>query len=113
MLQNTAVTSTRLLLSKLGDLEKDEPIYIKPLNWWLEPVPGGHVLQLLKAIYRMVQAARRWHTKILTWMEVNDYRAVNRENTIFMNCDKKEFIMHWIFVHDMKHVPTAKYLLKS
>ena len=33
------------------DLEIAEPTYIKPLDWWLEQVPEGHVLQLLKAIY--------------------------------------------------------------
>ena len=36
---------------------------------------------------------------------------MNSEKTIFMKCDGKEFIMHGIFVDDMKHVPTAKYLL--
>ena len=29
-----------------GDLEVDEPIYIKPPDWWFEPVPESHVLQL-------------------------------------------------------------------
>ena len=33
-----------------GDLEEDEPMYIKPPDWWFEPVPEGHVLQLLKAV---------------------------------------------------------------
>ena len=31
--------------------------------------------------------------------------------TIFMKRDGKEFVIHGIFVDDMKHVPTAKYLL--
>ena len=44
-------------------------------------------------------------------MEDNDYRAVNSEKRIFVKRDGKEFIMHGIFVDDMKHVPTAKYLL--
>ena len=38
-------------------------------------------------------------------------RAVNSEKTIFMKRDSKEFIMHGIFVDDMKHLQTAKYLL--
>ena len=61
-----------------GDLEEDEPIYIKPPDQWFEQVPEGHVLQLLKAVYGTVQApaARRWHTKISPWMEDNDYPAV-------------------------------------
>ena len=75
--------------------------------------PEGHVLQLLKAVYGTVQAASRWHTKISTWMEENDYRVVNSAKTIFMKRDVKEFIMHGIFVDDMKHVPTAKYFLES
>ena len=41
----------------------------------------------------------------------DEYCAVNSEKTIFMKCDGKEFIMHEIFVDDMKHAPTAKYLL--
>ena len=28
-----------------------------------------------------------------------------------MKRDGKDFIMHWIFVDDMEHIPTAKYLL--
>ena len=44
-------------------------------------------------------------------MEDNDYRAVNSEKTIFMKRDGTDFIMHGIFVADMKHVQTAKYLL--
>ena len=44
-------------------------------------------------------------------MEDNDYRAVNSEKMIFMKRDGKEFIMHGIFVGDVKHVLTTKYLL--
>ena len=49
--------------------------------------------------------------KISTWMEENEYHAVNSEKTLFMNRDGKDFIVHEIFVDDMKHVPTAQYLL--
>ena len=88
------------------DLEDDELIYITPPDWWLEPVPEGHVLQLLKTVYGTVQAARSSHTKISTWMEDNEYSAVNSEKTIFMKSAGKDFIMHGIFAVDMKHVPT-------
>ena len=96
-----------------SNLEEDENIYIKPPDWWFEPVPEEHVLQLLKAVHGTVQATCRWHTKISTWMEDNGYQAVNGEKTTFMKHDGKEFIMHWIFVNDMKQVPTAKYLLNE
>ena len=72
---------------------------------------SSHVLQLRKAVYGTVQAARRRHTKISRWMEDNEYCEVNSEKTIFMKRDGKDFIMQLIFVDDMKHVPTAKYLL--
>ena len=95
------------------DLEDDEPIFITPPDWWLEPIQEGHVLQLLKAVYGTVQAARRWHTKISTWMEHNEYSEVNSDMTILMKRDGKDFIMHVIFFDDVKHVPTAKYLLNE
>ena len=41
-----------------GDLKDDEPIYITPPDSWLEPIPEGHVVQLLRAVYETVQAAR-------------------------------------------------------
>ena len=94
-----------------GDLDEDEPIYIRAPDWWFEPVQEGSMLQLMKAVYGTVQAARRWHTKISTWMENNDYAPVNSEKTIFMKRVGEDFIIHGIFVDDMKHVPTAKYLL--
>ena len=43
----------------------------------------------------------------------HDYLAVNCEKTIFMKREGKEFIMYGIFVHDMKHVPTANEFLKK
>ena len=44
------------------------------------------------------RAAHRWHMKMkLTFMK--------RDGNI-----GKDFIIHWIFVYDMKHVLTAKYL---
>ena len=45
-------------------------------------------------------------------MEDNEYSEVNSATTIFMKRDGKDFIMHGIFVGNMKHAPTAKnYLL--
>ena len=60
-----------------SDLEDDELIYSTPLDWWSEPIPSqdGHVLQLLKAVYGMVQAARQ-HLKGCTpemSLEISEY----------------------------------------
>ena len=46
-------------------------------------------------------------------MEDNEYRAVNSEKTIFMKRDGKDFIVHGIFVDDLKDVPTAKLEISS
>ena len=46
-------------------------------------------------------------------MEDNDDQQVNSVKMIFMKNDWKEYIMHGIFVEDMKHIPTAKYLLEE
>jgi hypothetical protein len=46
-----------------GDMG-DDKVYIRPPDWWPEPVPEGHVLLLLKSIYGTKQAARRWHLHI-------------------------------------------------
>ena len=51
-----------------GDMG-DDKVYIRPPDWWPEPVPEGHVLLLLKSIYGTKQAARRWHLHISGWME--------------------------------------------
>ncbi len=31
-----------------GEMEEDEKVYIRPPDWWPEPIPDGHVLLLLK-----------------------------------------------------------------
>jgi hypothetical protein len=62
----------------------DEVVYIRPPDWWPQPIPEGHVLLLLKSIYGTRQAARKWHEHISSWMERNGYVAVNSEKTIFM-----------------------------
>ncbi len=33
-----------------GDMGK-HLVYIRPPDWWPEPIPGGHVFLLLKSIY--------------------------------------------------------------
>ena len=94
-----------------GDMAEDEDVYVEPPGWWFAPIPEGHVFRLKKAIYGTKQAARRWHTKISTWMEDNGYPAVNSEKTIFMTRVGKDFIMHGLFVDDIKSIPTKKALL--
>ena len=85
-------------------------VYIKPHDWWPEPVPEGHCLQLFKSIYGTRQAARRWHMFISDWMEKNGYPAVNSERsqkTIFMRSVGNDFILHGLFVDDMMHISTS------
>jgi hypothetical protein len=82
----------------------DDVVYIRPPDWWPEPVPEGHVFLLLKSIYGTRQAARKWHTHISTWMERNGYSAVNSEKTIFMKRKGDEYIIHGLFVDDMMHI---------
>ena len=53
-----------------GDMGK-HLVYIRPPDWWPEPIPEGHVFLLLKSIYGTKQAARRWHLRISEWMETN------------------------------------------
>jgi hypothetical protein len=90
-----------------GEMEEDEKVYIRPPDWWPEPIPEGHVLLLLKSMYGTKQAARRWHIRISDWMEQNGYPAVNSEKTIFMKRQGSDFIIHGLFVDDMMHVPTC------
>ena len=94
-----------------GDMTDDEDVYIQPPDWWFDPIPEGHVFRLKKAIYGTKQADRRWHTKISTWMEDNGYPAVNSEKTIFMKRVDNDFIIHCLFVDDIKSVPTKTSLL--
>ena len=103
-------TKQAFLYGELDD-DLDEPIYVRPPDWWFEPIPEGHVFQLGKAIYGTKQAARRWHTKISGWMSDNGYEPVNSEKTIFMKRSGEDFIIHGLFVDDIKHVPTSQALL--
>ncbi len=65
-----------------GDMG-DDVVYLRPTDWWPEPIPEGHALLLVKNIYGTKQAAWKWHTHILDWMIRNGYLAVNSEKTIF------------------------------
>jgi hypothetical protein len=84
-----------------GSMENDVTVvYIRAPDWWPEPIPEGHCLQLLKSIYGTRQAARRWHKHISACY------AVNSEKTIFMKREGKHFIIHGPFVDDMMHIAT-------
>ncbi len=82
----------------------DDMVYVRPPDWWPEPVPEGYVLLLLKSIYGIRQAAQKWHEYISSWMERNGYAAVNSERTIFMKHSGSEYIIHGLFVDDMMHI---------
>ncbi len=81
----------------------DEKRYIRPPDWWAEPVPQGHALLLMKRVYGTRQAARQWHQRFSGWMESHDYMAVNNEKTMFMKWEGSYFIMHGLFVDDTAH----------
>jgi hypothetical protein len=91
-----------------GDMLEDEVVYVKPPDWWFDPIQEGHVIKLKNAIYGTKQAARRWHTKISTWMDDNGYPAVNSEKTIFMKRAGDDFIIHGLFVDDIMTAPTKR-----
>ncbi len=82
-------------------------VFIKAPDWWPEPIPEGHCLQLLKSIYGIRQAALRWHIHISDWMEKNGYPAVNSEKTVFMKREGEHLIIHGLFVDDMMHTTTS------
>jgi hypothetical protein len=84
-----------------GDMGND--VYIRPPDWWPEPILEGQVFLLLKSIYGTWQAARKWNTHISTWMENNVYEAKNSEKTIFTKrkLEGAEYIIHGLFVDDM------------
>jgi hypothetical protein len=44
-----------------GEMGEDKKVYIRPPDWWPEPIPDGHVLLFLSSMYGTKQAARRWH----------------------------------------------------
>ena len=102
-------TSQAFLYGSMGN----DVVYIRPPDWWPEPIPEGHCLQLLKSIYGTRQAARRWHLFISEWMEKNGYPAVNSEKTIFMKREGNDFILHGLFVDDMMHTSTSASLKKE
>jgi hypothetical protein len=66
-----------------GEMGEEEQVHIRQPDWWSEPIPEGDVLLLLKKMQGTKQAARRWHIRVLEWMEANGYPAVNSEKTIY------------------------------
>ncbi len=47
-----------------GEMGEDKTVYIRPPDWWQEPIPDGHVLLLLKSVYESKQAAPRRHLRM-------------------------------------------------
>ena len=40
-----------------GKMNEGEKVYIRPPDWWPEPIPEDHVLLLLKSMYETKQVA--------------------------------------------------------
>ena len=94
-----------------GELE--EELYIYPPDWWPEPFEPGNALLLKNSIYGLKQAARCWHTRVSTWMIENDYLPVNEEKTIFRKQEGSDYIIHGLYVDDIKSVPSCPRLMKE
>jgi hypothetical protein len=62
---------------------------VKPPDWTagFDLIPEGHVFKLKKAIYGTKQAARRWRSKILEWMENNGYDIHETSRSISSSMD--------------------------
>jgi hypothetical protein len=86
-----------------GDMG-DDVVYIRQQDWWPEPIPEGHCLQLLKRAYWAKQVAHRLHIHISSWMESQGCSAVDSEMIIFMKRQGSDFIFHGLFVDNMMHV---------
>ncbi len=83
---------------------------------FLERVPEGHALLLMKSTYGTRQAARQWRVRISTWIGDHGYLAVNSENTentIFMKRVNTNRIMDGLFVNDMAHASMSEALKKA
>jgi hypothetical protein len=76
---NQVVRTDAYLYCNMGD--NVDIVYIRPPDWWPEPVPEGHVFLLLKSNYCILQAASKWHIHISTWMQKSGYLAVKSEKT--------------------------------
>ena len=40
-----------------GCIDNDDQVYVRPPDWWFEPIPEGHAFRLKKAVSRIEQAA--------------------------------------------------------
>ena len=100
MVAIAAHNGTKLLKSNTkqaflnGDIGDEIFVYIRPPDWWPEPVPKGYALKLMESMYGTRQAARQWHERISRWMEEHEYHAVNNEKTIFMNWEGPYYMMY-------------------
>jgi hypothetical protein len=76
----------------------DDVVYSRPLKWWPEQNPEGHIQLLVKSIYGTQQAARKWHNHISNWMISNCYLEVNSEKTIFKKIKGSDYIIHGLLL---------------
>ncbi len=79
-------------------------VFFRPPDWWPEPIPEGQGFLLLKTIYGSRQAARKWHTRLSTWMDNNGYEAMNSEKATFVKRKGAEYIIHGLVVDNMMHI---------
>jgi hypothetical protein len=89
-----------------GDMGEDI-VYLRPPDWWPEPILEGHVLLLVKSINGTKQEARKGHNHISDWMIKNGYFAGNSEKTIFKKGKGPDYIIHGLFVDDMMHISSC------
>ena len=83
-----------------GSMENDA-VYIRAPDWWPEPIPEGHCLQLVPDRPHADGTITSRHG----WRRTATLRKIVRK-TIFMKGEGKHFIIHGLFVDDMMHIST-------
>ncbi|MCI03227.1 retrovirus-related pol polyprotein from transposon TNT 1-94, partial [Trifolium medium] len=81
-----------------GDLQEDVYMIIPPGVTRSKP---NQVCKLVKSLYGLKQASRRWHEKLTTFLQQHQYKQATSDHSLFIRKNESSFTVLLVYVDDV------------
>ena len=90
-----------------------EEVYVEQPKGFVDPHKHNDVYKLKRALYGLKQALRAWYDRLTSYLVENQFKRGNAESTLFIQKNKKHFVVAQVYVNDIIFGSTNDNLVKS
>ena len=78
-----------------------EEVYVEQPKGFVDPHKPNDLYKLKRALYGLKQAPQAWYDKLTSYLTKNEFKRGNANSTLFIQKDKKHFVVAQVYVDDI------------